>query len=72
MCASWLAVEGIAFFSFSTPPSDALVAVFASGVASIPALASTGVSLKTQELYLLVFLTRYLDVFYGYISVYSR
>ena len=64
--------RGDRFFSFSTPPSDALVAVFASGVASIPALASTGVSLKTQELYLLVFLTRYVDLFFRFVSVYNR
>ncbi len=28
-----------------------------------------GISLKTQELYALVFLTRYLDLFYSYISL---
>ena len=28
-----------------------------------------GVSLKTQELYLLVFVTRYLDLFYSFISL---
>ena len=64
--------RGDRFFSVSTPPSDARVAVFASGVASIPALASTGVSLKTQELYLLVFLTRYVDLFFRFVSVYNR
>merc|ERR1712216_648046 len=30
-----------------------------------------GVSLKTQELYLAVFLTRYLDLLYSYISLYN-
>ncbi|CAM6113163.1 unnamed protein product [Calypogeia fissa] len=30
-----------------------------------------GISLKTQELYVLVFLTRYLDLFTSYISVYN-
>jgi len=30
-----------------------------------------GVSLKTQALYLLVFLTRYIDLFYSYISLYN-
>jgi ER lumen protein retaining receptor len=30
-----------------------------------------GVSLKTQELYLLVFATRYLDLFYSFISLYN-
>ncbi|KAI7846116.1 hypothetical protein COHA_000377 [Chlorella ohadii] len=30
-----------------------------------------GISLKTQELYALVFLTRYLDLFYSYISLYN-
>jgi ER lumen protein retaining receptor len=31
----------------------------------------TGISLKTQELYLLVFLTRYLDLFFRFYSVYN-
>lgn len=31
----------------------------------------SGVSLKTQELYLLVFVTRYLDLFQSYISLYN-
>ncbi|KAG2689330.1 hypothetical protein I3760_09G134300 [Carya illinoinensis] len=31
----------------------------------------SGISLKTQELYALVFLTRYLDLFTGFISVYN-
>mmetsp|Transcript_9973 Transcript_9973/g.45150 ORF Transcript_9973/g.45150 Transcript_9973/m.45150 type:complete len:88 (-) Transcript_9973:1645-1908(-) len=30
-----------------------------------------GLSLKTQELYLAVFLTRYLDLLYSYISLYN-
>jgi ER lumen protein retaining receptor len=30
-----------------------------------------GVSLKTQELYLLVFLTRYVDIFWNFISIYN-
>ena len=30
-----------------------------------------GVSLKTQELYLLVFVTRYLDLLYSFISLYN-
>lgn len=30
-----------------------------------------GISLKTQELYALVFVTRYLDLFYSYISLYN-
>ena len=30
-----------------------------------------GISLKTLELYLLVFLTRYLDLFFSYISLYN-
>lgn len=30
----------------------------------------TGISLKTQELYALVFLTRYVDLFFRYISLY--
>ena len=29
----------------------------------------TGVSAKTQELYALVFVTRYLDLFYSFISL---
>lgn len=33
---------------------------------------SSGVSLKTQELYLLVFLARYADVLQHFISVYDR
>lgn len=36
-------------------------------VARVPA----GVSLKTQELYALVFVTRYLDLFYSFISLYN-
>jgi ER lumen protein retaining receptor len=32
---------------------------------------SLGISLKTQELYALVFLTRYLDLFTDFISVYN-
>jgi len=31
----------------------------------------TGISLKTQELYLLVFVCRYLDLFFSYISLYN-
>ncbi|XP_022142339.1 ER lumen protein-retaining receptor A [Momordica charantia] len=31
----------------------------------------SGISLKTQELYALVFLTRYLDLFTGFISIYN-
>jgi len=31
----------------------------------------SGISLKTQELYALVFLTRYLDLFTDFISVYN-
>ncbi|KAI9504984.1 endoplasmic reticulum retention protein [Coemansia spiralis] len=31
----------------------------------------TGVSLKTQGLYLLVFITRYLDLFFSFVSVYN-
>ena len=34
-----------------------------------PCLVLAGISLKTQELYLLVFVTRYLDLFYRYISL---
>lgn len=30
-----------------------------------------GVSLKTQELYALVFITRYIDLFYSYVSLYN-
>jgi ER lumen protein retaining receptor len=30
-----------------------------------------GISLRTQELYLLVFVTRYLDLFYSYVSLYN-
>ncbi|KAI8108092.1 hypothetical protein M9434_006122 [Picochlorum sp. BPE23] len=30
-----------------------------------------GISLKTQELYALVFVCRYLDLFYSYISLYN-
>ena len=30
-----------------------------------------GVSLKTQELYALVFITRYLDLFFRFISLYA-
>jgi hypothetical protein len=29
----------------------------------------TGISLKTQELYLLVFITRYLDIFTNFVSL---
>ena len=29
----------------------------------------TGVSLKTQELYAIVFITRYLDLFFAYVSL---
>ena len=36
-----------------------------------PLTTATGISLRTQELYLLVFLTRYLDLFYSYISLYN-
>jgi ER lumen protein retaining receptor len=32
---------------------------------------STGISLKTQELFLLVFLTRYLDLFSNFVSLYN-
>eukprot|EP00696_Hemimastix_kukwesjijk_P002511 gnl/Hemi2/13078_TR4464_c0_g1_i1.p2 gnl/Hemi2/13078_TR4464_c0_g1~~gnl/Hemi2/13078_TR4464_c0_g1_i1.p2 ORF type:complete len:226 (+),score=75.98 gnl/Hemi2/13078_TR4464_c0_g1_i1:230-907(+) len=32
---------------------------------------SAGISLKTQELYLLVFITRYLDIFTSFISLYN-
>ena len=32
---------------------------------------TAGVSLKTQELYVLVFATRYLDLFYVFISLYN-
>ncbi len=32
---------------------------------------TTGISLRTQELYLLVFVTRYLDLFYSYVSLYN-
>ena len=52
-----------------------LAATFALGallIAAIAALAPAGVSLKTQELYLLVFLTRYLDLFLRFISFYNR
>ncbi|KAJ2726699.1 endoplasmic reticulum retention protein [Coemansia sp. Benny D115] len=31
----------------------------------------TGISLKTQALYLLVFITRYIDLFFSFISVYN-
>ena len=38
----------------------------------VPRVASrAGISLKTQELYLLVFLTRYLDLFFRFYSVYN-
>ena len=33
---------------------------------------SSGISLKTQELFLLVFVTRYLDLFTTYYSAYNR
>ena len=36
-----------------------------------PLTTAAGISLRTQELYLLVFLTRYLDLFYSYISLYN-
>jgi hypothetical protein len=32
-------------------------------------LTTAGISLKTQELYALVFICRYLDLFYSYISL---
>lgn len=32
---------------------------------------AAGISLKTQELYALVFVCRYLDLFYSYISLYA-
>jgi len=31
----------------------------------------TGISLKSQELYLIVFLTRYMDIFWNFISLYN-
>lgn len=35
------------------------------------ALASSGVSLKTQELYAIVFATRYLDILTSFVSIYN-
>lgn len=37
--------------------------------AAVNLRALAGISLKTQELYALVFVTRYLDLFYSYISL---
>lgn len=39
------------------------------GQPQIAPLLPAGISLKTQELYALVFVTRYLDLFYSFISV---
>lgn len=36
-----------------------------------PSLATVGISLKAQELYLIVFLTRYLDLFTTFYSIYN-
>ena len=50
----------------------ALVAALVGGTRRHPTPlppAPAGISLKTQELYLLVFVTRYLDLFYSYISL---
>ena len=46
-----------------------LVLVNASCSLMSPCTLPAGISLKTQELYLLVFVTRYLDLFYRYISL---
>lgn len=39
------------------------------GWLNVPAAALAGISLKTQELYLLVFVTRYLDLFTNFVSL---
>ncbi|CAL9777736.1 unnamed protein product [Musa acuminata subsp. burmannicoides] len=44
---------------------------FFSGFSWIHVIPLTGISLKTQELYALVFATRYLDIFTDFISVYN-
>lgn len=39
------------------------------GTPQITSVSFAGISLKTQELYALVFVCRYLDLFYSYISL---
>ena len=50
--------------------SDTLLADLPSCLSMKVSIFFAGVSLKTQELYLLVFVTRYLDLFQSYISLY--